>query len=332
MKSGFVIILLFSTVIWCIEGIDPPRRPVRLDVELEQDIQALPGKFIEIFEEPYLYFLRYSPDTISILGRLSTGKFGISGNTALNFNYGNAYIFGLTDTVQGKSYRAASRGKFRHDIMHKIPLQIGFNVNYSKTKWFSRYYSAELNGSAYYPWRTGLSAVHIYSDGLLAKYLNFSSTPIDEYKDMGISMLGRGYQFISRRLGIFAEAGYHISRRGENFVPQRARNLAGGIFAEYAPWIFKLGVSYGYVEHNFQKKICPAIVIRYLGYPVIAEAHYGTGIRTNPISEYFFDERIEDYGFITPTIVETVGVKIKLDFENFTIEGSGIYGLSLIHI
>ncbi len=332
MRYVIFTILIFASTIFSVEGFEPPRNPVRLDVELDEDKNALPSDFVELFEEPYRYFLAYNPESLSTMGDIRMGKFGLAGNIGIDFNGGDFSAFGLSDTVWNKKYRALARGEYSQKIADLIPISFDFSSNYSKREehydygvFFPKYYSAKLNGSAYYPWASGLAALHIYSDGFLAQDFPVDKLGIDKYQEFCVSAIGRGYQFISKRFGVYAEGGYHLARRGIDLIPQRARNLSGGGFFKYAPLVARFGLSYGFVNDLYLKKIRPAVALRFLGYPYLVEIDYGTGIRTNPVGEYIFDENIGKYE-LSPALVETIGVKIGYKSENIGISAGGTYG------
>ena len=335
MRYIIFTILFFASAIFAIEGIDPPRHPVQVDVQLDEDKNALPSDFVELFEEPYRYFLAYNPESLLTMGDIRLGKFGIAGNLGLNSADGNFSAFGSLDTIWHKKYRAFANGDYSYKIADLVPIKIDFSSNYSKKEFhyfdygffFPKFYSAKLNGSAYYPWGSGLAAIHIYSDGFLAKDFPVDKLGTDKYQEFCVSAFGRGYQFITKRFGVYAEGGYHLARRGIDLLPQRARSTSVGGFVEYSPFIARVGLSYSFINDLYLKKIRPAVSARWLGYPYIAEIHYGVGIRTNPVADYLFDENIEKYN-LCPALIETIGVKISYKSENITITGGGTYGKS----
>jgi len=347
-----LIILGITTVVFCVEGYEPPRRPVQIEVQLDEEYSAQPSDFVEIFEEPYHYFMNYNSESAEISGDLYGGLVGIGGKLNYSSSYGELSGWGSYDTLTRKRQRIFGQGNFATKLIDKIPIRLGFLGHYGKREywsstyarmWLPRYYTTDIFGSIFYPWETGLLAFYGDASGLVHRdfplFCVIPEEPIPEkYQEFCGSALLRGYKYLSSRYGLYAEGGYFISRRGEDFIPQRGRSAAIGGFFMYAPFVIRAGGAYANTEDG--DKIRPAIALRWLKFPYTAEVFYGVGVRTNPAGNHLYDALVYPAdlnsvfaysSYLAPSIVETVGAFLSIKQANWEVSAGGVYGFSSNH-
>ncbi|MCD6419020.1 hypothetical protein J7M00_09610 [bacterium] len=340
MKNSFVFITSILTLqifgnLYAIEGISPPRKPVRLKIEIEEDKRSFPSDFFKLFEESFKYFIHHDTTHSLILLSAFGGMNSIGGEGKYTSEKFNLYALGYKDTFTTSHSRAEGFSTFRTAIFQKFPLTLAASGIYERRNfsgWYPEFYCADFSGKFLVPAKKSLLSANFFTSGFERKFFpsytdgkegNELSSGI--YREITGSFELRGYGFLAKNFGAFAQAGFSFARRGEELFPQSSHLVAAGVFLKKIPIVAKVGACGTKIRDEEKIDLRPSIELRLINYPITAVATYGIGIERNTANQHSIDATI-DPSLLRIALVETIGVKIRYHRGKISAEAGGVYG------
>ncbi len=351
-KIAVMVLFCSMAAAFAVEGIDPPKRQIDLDLEVSEHNSAKPGEYIEIFTEPYNYFLTVLPtqSTFDIFAFAATKGAGGGGRGV--FPRGNATVYASLDSLSGK--RAAAFGQANYATkLGGMKLNTNFAGDYggrhlvdsNRLERYPRFYDGSIAATAMYPFSRGLATLFFggsafYQKEIPGKSKDPKNPDVTDYKEIIGYCNARFYAYIAPKAGAFAEGGYTVARKGEDFLPARGKTACGGGFYISAPLILRVGVGLATCDDTDENVIRPSASLRWSPLPYFFELDYGTGVRANgahnfvdeaSIAALDYSEGIAAARVLPFATVDTVAVFVGSKIWGIDIKAGGVYGTSSAH-
>ncbi len=317
--------MVFICAAGAVEGIDPPRKPLKVDVALDEDIPALPGRFLWVFEGAYRRFLFSRAGTTLAWAFGSGGVNGVSGAVGASSERASTLLHAEVDTVASFHYRAEGCGLWHAEVFGAAPVDLQVEGVYDKRLWRSRYpkvLGGRLRCRAMYPWRGGLVSARLSAGGAV---YDADSPAEDKRRELWGSAVVRGFRFVEGRFGAFGEAGYVFVRRGEKLFPESFWGGVLGGFYKLSPLVVRAGAEALRRKDEGNLYIRPSLSLRWLGYPFVVEVEYGLGGRVYPVVDVLPDPAVDPEALAT-SVVETVGVAAMWRSSRLKLSGAAVAG------